>query len=365
MKLTRDKELTKRFYFLNAAVSVLLLAVIVLSVFKFGADTFEGKRTIGIVLPDKATDAGWNKSHSDGIKKACKDLNCNLVIAEDVKSNKIALNEAMERLIKKRAQTVFFAGSENLDEVFDVITKHPNIVSYGVEFEKTHVPMRKYFVRYAEAYYLAGIVAGLRTSTGKIGFIAPHASPSINQMVNAFALGAKRIKPDIKVILVWTGSLKSPVHEEQAVRDMRAHNADVIAYFSDGSTIVDAASRARIDFISLFQSNESAHNIATISVNWDNIYKTLLRHEAQSGDFTYTASVMDRGVEVIVNRELNERGKAIFEAEVFEIKEGRSVFTGPILDNRGNLKAKENEIISEGNLNRMNYLVEGVMSLGN
>jgi len=365
MKLSREEQLSKRFYILNAVVSVMLLVVIVVSVFQFGAHTFESRRTIGMVLPDKITDTGWNKSQYDGMRKAAEDLNYNLVTMEDVKTDKQSLNEAVDALVKRRAKTIFFANCENLNAAFEVASHHPNISFYGIEAEKSDIPMKKYFVRYAEAYYLAGIIAGLRTVTEKVGFISPGSSPGLNQMVNAFTLGVRKIKPNAQVYISYTGAFKAPTLEEQAVRDMKAHNADVIAYFADGATIAEAAARARIDFISLFNSTKSAHNLATIMVNWQGIYKTLFRREVQGGGSVYIASVMDRGVEVILNKHLDARGRAIFEAEVFEIKEGKNIFTGPIWDNRGILRVKENEIISNKSLDKMSYLAQGVITLGN
>lgn len=365
MSLSREEQLRKRFYVLNIIVSVMLLLIIVVSVFQFGAETFEGKRTIGMILPDNITDFGWNKSHYEGMKKAAEDLNYNLITVENVKSDNYSLNDAVNNLVMRRAKTIFFTNNENLNLAYDIASHHPNINFYGIEAEKSNIPMKKYFVRYVEAYYLAGIVAGLRTTTEKTGFIAPHSSPHLNQMVNAFAIGLRKIKPNAQVYLVFTGGFKSPAFEEQAVRDLKARNADVIAYFSDGSTVADASARARIDFISLFHSSLSVHNLATIKVNWENIYKTLFRRETQGGVFTYIASIMDRGVEVTLNKSLDERGKAIFEAEVFEIKEGKNVFTGPIWDNRGILRANTNEVISNKSLDKMSYLAQGVMALGN
>lgn len=365
MNNSRDEDLAKRFYFLNIAVSIVLLIVIVISTFQFGTATFERQRTIGLVLPDKITDFGWNQSQYEGLTRACDRLNMELIPIEDVKADKRSLNVAVDKLVKRRVKTIFFANCENLENAADIAAHRRNISFYGIEAEKSDAKMKKYSVRYAEVYYLAGIIAGLKTSTNKVGFIAPHTSPNINQMINAFALGVRKIKNDAQIFLIWSGGFKAPSHEEQAVRDLKANNVDFIAYFADGGTIADAAARARIDFISIFSTHQSVHNIATITVNWDNIYTNIFRREKAGIKTNYTASVIDRGVEVILNQKLNARGMAIFEAEVFEVKEGENIFTGPIKDNRGILRVGANEVISRRSLNKMGYLVEGVKTLGN
>lgn len=365
MKNSRDEDLAKRFYILNIAVSVVLLVVIVISIFQFGAATFEGKNVVGIVLPDKTSDFGWNQSQYEGIARACDRLNIELIPVEEVAADKQSMSLAVDKLVKRRVKTVFFANSENLEQAAEVAQSRRNISFYGIEAEKSNAKMKKYAVRYAEAYYLAGIIAGLKTSTNKVGFIAPHNSPNINQMINAFALGARKNRSDAQIYIVWTDAFKSPAHEEQAVRDLKANNVDFIAYFADGGTVADAAARARIDFISIFSTHHSVHNLATITINWDNIYTNIFRREKAGIKTNYTASIANRGIEVILNQKLNLRNAAIFEAEVFEVKEGKNIFTGPIKDSRGVLRAEANEIISRRNLDKMGYLVEGVKTLGN
>lgn len=365
MKNSRDEDLAKRFYFLNIAVSIMLLIVIVISIFQFGAATFEGQKAIGIILPGKIEDFGWNQSQYEGLNRVASRLNMELIPVEEVKADKRSLTTAVDKLVKRRVKTVFFSNSESLDNAAEVSQTRRNISFFGIEAEKSDAKIQKYAVRYAEAYYLAGIIAGLKTSTNKVGFIAPHTSPNINQMINAFALGARKIKSDAQIFLIWTGEFKSPTHEEQAVRDLKANNIDVIAYFADGGTIADAAARARIDFISIFSTHQSVHNLATITVNWENIYTNIFRREKAGIKTPYTASIADRGIEVILNQKLNARGAAIFEAEVFEIKDGKNVFTGPITDNRGIMRVGANEVISRRNLDKMGYLVEGVKTLGN
>lgn len=365
MKLSREEKMARRFYILNMTVSIALLIVIVGSVFRFGEETVEGKHVVGLVLPGSVSGSGWNKSQYDGLKRATQSLDYDLFVIENTANDLNSLQTAADTLSKRRVKTVFFANTENLSDIAEVAEAHNNISFYGIETEKDDTNINKYNIRYIEAYYLAGIVAGIKTTTNKVGFIAPHPGFNINQMINAFTLGAHKIKKDIVVYLSWTGDFNAPAFEEQAVRDMRANNADVIAYFSESSTISDAAARARIDFISVFNSNSSMHNLATIKVDWENIYREIFKREKHGRKGVYTASIMDRNINVILNQPLDARGLAIFEAEAFEIKENKNVFTGPITDNKGYARAKANEVISNKTLDTMGYLVEGVKVLGN
>ncbi|MBR3622509.1 MAG: BMP family ABC transporter substrate-binding protein [Selenomonadaceae bacterium] len=365
MSFSREDNIHRRFYFLNATVSIVLLVVIVVSILQFGAAAFEGKRTVGIILPGKETDIGWNESNSKGLKGVCQKLGFEPIIAETVGTDMRSLSKAVDYLAQKGAKTVFFANTENLYEAANIASTHPSISFYGMALDDTGNTVRKYSVRYAESYYLAGILAGLKTRTNRLGFIAPHPSPAQHQMINAFAIGAKQVNKDAKVLLAWTGAFSASSLEEQAVRDMKANAVDTLTYFGDGDTIPNAASRARIDYISLYFKHSSIYNLAVINVNWEKIYLNLLRKENSNVNVNYIATLQNDDVDIIVNRNLNSRHQAIFGAEAYEVKNGKNIFTGPIKDNRGVLRVKNDEVIGVKNLDSMSYLVEGVRVLGN
>ena len=61
-----------------------------------------------------------------------------------------------------------------------------------------------YFGRIYQARYLSGIVAGLKTQTGNIGYVAAmgRANSEVTSGVNAFALGVESVNPAARIFLI-------------------------------------------------------------------------------------------------------------------------------------------------------------------
>ena len=60
--------------------------------------------------------------------------------------------------------------------------------------------IRTYFVRIYQLRYLQGMLAGLKTQTGRIGFISYDRLPDNVQELDAFALGVRRTNPHARVL---------------------------------------------------------------------------------------------------------------------------------------------------------------------
>ena len=58
------------------------------------------------------------------------------------------------------------------------------------------------------AAYLAGVAAAMATESNQVGGIAGHAFPIIVAQMEAFALGAKAVDPDIDVTITYLGHLR-------------------------------------------------------------------------------------------------------------------------------------------------------------
>jgi basic membrane protein A len=75
-----------------------------------------------------------------------------------------------------------------------------------------------FFVVGAVASYLAGIVAGsVAVSHGITGisYLSAFNNPQVNAGLNAFLIGARKIKPDLKIEATVIGSFYYPFAERQ------------------------------------------------------------------------------------------------------------------------------------------------------
>ena len=90
--------------------------------------------------------------------------------------------------------------------ILDEAKKHPTIPFIhcgGFYQEGKHPPNASSFGGYLdEAFYVAGVTAGLTTKTGKLGFIGGRGVRAVVRDVNAFTLGARSVNPKATVTLV-------------------------------------------------------------------------------------------------------------------------------------------------------------------
>lgn len=269
MKASRGEDLSRRFVWLNAIVTIVLSAVIVVSVFQFGAEAWKRQRQVGLILAGSKFEAGWNRVQYEGMKAACDALGYELLVRERVGEGEADCQRAVRELSEKHARIVFVTNMTSLAGMRSLVESYPNIRFFGMEMEPSVFEFNRYAVRYIEPCYLAGVLAGLRTKTGRVGYVAPRSGPEFNQAINAFALGVQHVNPGAEVLLAWTGGWENHGAEEQAVRDFKAASVDAMAYFQDGETLPKAAERAGIYFVSIHEKHPACkHEIASIRVNW-------------------------------------------------------------------------------------------------
>ncbi|MGK9797763.1 BMP family ABC transporter substrate-binding protein, partial [Salmonella enterica subsp. enterica] len=68
---------------------------------------------------------------------------------------------------------------------------------------KTAENVAQYDVRTYEGAYLAGVVAGKMSKTGKMGVVASVPIPEVIRNIDSFALGARSVNPNATVKVVW------------------------------------------------------------------------------------------------------------------------------------------------------------------
>ncbi|MCX4092863.1 BMP family lipoprotein [Nocardia sp. alder85J] len=79
--------------------------------------------------------------------------------------------------------------------------------------------------------YLSGMLAAAATATGVLGAVEGIRSPHDLLYTNAWALGARTVRPDVRILLHWAGSYRDPRQadkEHAAVTTLIGHGADVI-----------------------------------------------------------------------------------------------------------------------------------------
>lgn len=358
----------KKFHMLSAALSLLVVIPVVVLAFNFSQDFEEPHAKIGFIITGDIHTPGWNGSHYDGIKKACDDFGVELLVKDNVKENSGQCPKAIDELVKEGAGMIFLASYSYPMEVQNIIAAYPNVAFATISAEIHGRNLSSYFVRMYQGRYLSGALAGMKTKTNVVGYVAAMSNTEVNRGINAFTLGVKRVNPNAKVVVIWTGNWKDEVTEMlNAERLIKEAGADVLTYHQNEDATGIVAERLDTDFIGFnaILNGYSEHYLTSVICRWDLYYADIiqryLKGEINSVDNYWVG--IDRGAVM-----LSDYSPAVSEEMISRIEFLKAelindylIFSGEIYDNQGNLRCRDNEAISDDTLlEDVNWLVKGV-----
>lgn len=348
---------------------IIALTIIYFVTFKLDNEVENNHEKVGFIITGDVRQKGWNGSHYNGIKKACEDLNLQLLVHENIPENSGKCPEAVKDLISQGAKIIFLMSFNYPKEVHDIMEENPNIYFVGVSTLEKSKNFTSCFARMYQGRYLSGVLAGMKTKTNKVGFVAAMKNSEVIRGINAFALGVQRVNPNAKVYAIFTGAWKDEkIEEKNAEILIKNYNADVLTYHQNEDTTGKVAEKFDVDFIAYnaILENYSDHYLASVICNWDLFYKEiLLKHlkgelsamrnywiGTQQGAINlsqYSNSVSD-----VMRLNLNAIRNELVDSK-------NLIFAGEIYDNEGNLRCEENQAISDYELLRnVHWFVRGV-----
>lgn len=204
------------------------------------------KVRIGLVLSVGGLgDKSFNDSAYEGLMRAKEELGIDPIygqpeqMAEDEKYLRQYAEEGLDLVIG-----VGFLMKDALDKVagefpdtkfaiIDAVVEQPNVASLTF--------------REQDGSFLVGAIAGLMTTTGKVGFIGGMDIPLIHKFEVGFAEGVKYVNPDAEVLIAYAGSgpqaFSDPVKGKSLALSQFNRGADIIfqAAGSTGNGVIDAA----------------------------------------------------------------------------------------------------------------------------
>lgn len=288
-------------------------------------------------------DAGWTYMHDQGRLFIEKNYGIKTAYAEN-----IAEGGDDERVIREFAEqgydVIFTTSFGFMDATLTVAKDFPKTIFMHCSGYETAENVGTYFGRMYQARYLTGIVAGAMTKTDKIGYVAAVPIPEVIRGINAFALGVKKVNPDAKVYVVWTGTWYDPAKEKDAALSLIESGCDVIAQHQDSPAAQQAAEEKGVYSIgyhsdmSKFAPN--AHLTAAVW-NWSVIYSYIIE-EVMNGSWKSEKIWwgLDKGVVGIapLSKVVPEDIRAMVEEEKQKYLKGtvpvQYPFVGPITTRR-------------------------------
>jgi basic membrane protein A and related proteins len=321
----------------------------------------------GFVFIGPAQDGGWSQAHDNGRLQLEKDLGIKTMIKESVPENQ-DVEKAMKDLIDQGCNVIFATSFGYMDSVEKVSKEYPDVKFFHCSGYKQGENFANYFGRIYEPEYLTGIIAGLKTKTNKIGFVASMTIPEVYRNINGFALGVQSVNPDARVHIKWTNTWYDPAKEKEAAKALLDEGCDIMAQDQDSPAAQLAAEERGALAFGYDLDSPSAAPKAYMTApiwNWGAYYVDQIK-QIQAGTWkatSYFGGLKDGICELAPITALVEDDiKAKVNAAAEKIKDGSlTVFQGPISDNAGKVRIEKDVKPDDATLLSMDYLVSNVV----
>jgi len=352
----------------SVIIYVLLLAVTLAVVLKFGASPEKETEKIGFITVGDTSDTGWSAINYQGIKSACEELEVELVERLEVPENDSSCLKAVDELAEEGVGMIVLNGSKYSGEIMEHLADYPSIAFYDTNVNFYTTNLTTYSSRLYQARYLSGIVAGLQTRSGKIGFVAADKQTEVYRGINAFALGVQRVNPDAEVIVAWTKGMTDEEGGRQKAKELIGkEGVDVITYHQNQPHVIEVAEECGIASIGYYEpvTDVSDKYLTCAMCDWVPLYKNLIQEylKGQANTSKYDWLGLEAGVIILTDYSplVSEEARREVEEARQEILSGFDVFHGEIYDNQGIERCGEGETMSDDTLMYdMDWLVEGV-----
>jgi simple sugar transport system substrate-binding protein len=341
-----------------------------------GAANAQKPLVIGFIYVGPRDDYGYNQAHAEAAAILKKMPGLKIVEEEKVPET-VAVEKSMESMINLDGATLMFPTSFGYFDphMLKEAGKYPKIQfrHCGGLWTKDKHPMNtgSYFGYIDEAQYIAGIVAGGTSKSGKLGFVAAKPIPQVLRNINAFTLGAQSVNPKITTQAIFTGDWAMPVKEAEATNSMIAQGVDVVTCHVDSPKVVmETAERAGI-FCSGYHCNQAKlapkGYLTGAEWNWERVYTDMveaMKKGEAPGNFVRgglkEGFVRTSAYGPAVSATSKEKADA---AKTAILNGSLAIYKGALKDNKGNtvIPAGASYAITEVKLESMNYLIEGVI----
>ncbi|MGK7909635.1 MAG: BMP family ABC transporter substrate-binding protein [Synechococcus sp.] len=337
---------------------------------------------IGFIYVGPKDDFGYNQAHAEGAAGVASSDGVEVIEEANVPET-VAVQETMRSMIELDGVTVLFPTSFGYFDphILEIAKEFPDVQFFhaGGLYEEGVTPdnVGSYFGYIDEAQYIAGIVAGHMSESGKLGFIAAKPIPQVLRNINSFTLAARSVNPDITTQVIFTGDWAEPVKEAEAANSMADQGIDVITCHVDSPKVVMETAERRGIYCSGYHANQAPlapeGYLTGAEWDWSNIYngyavmlaegKTLLNggipHLVRGGFKEGFCKLSAFGPAV------SDEAKAAAEETIaaFNSDDGFVIYSGELKDNEGNVQIEAGTALEQTDpvLEQMNYLVEGVV----
>ena len=324
---------------------------------------------IGALHGGPITDAGYNQAMHENIMQIKENIPCVEIIEAENVPEEAGATSTMENMIQQGAGMIIATAFNHQYPALALAEQNPDVIFEHAGGWEMSANFANFFGEPPDTWYIMGVAAGLMTESNKLGFVAAFPLGWTNTFINAYALGAQSVNPDVEIIVAFTFGWGDSAKEADATNSLINQGVDVITMHVDSPSTVLSTAESRGAYSIGFQSLAAQDFAPEYWIS--GIGFTL-------GDtLTWLAStVLDGTWEPIFLRcgiadgcmEMGPFGPNVPQDVQDQVLQARAdveagnvvVFTGPILDQEGNVVVAEGEVLTSDLMSSVDWFVQGV-----
>lgn len=331
---------------------------------------------VGVLyLSDPAEGSGYSYTHDLGILG----MQSNLGLAENQIERKIvddsdakATRKAIEECITDGCNVIFTTSFGYMETTAKMAEEYPDLYfSHGTGYMSNGKNFNNYFGRIYQARYLSGIVAGMNTTSNKIGYVAAMdtSNSEVTGGIDAFAIGVASVNPDAKIYVSVTNSWYDPEKEEASSKKLLDMGCDVMTQHCDTPypmTLAQDYGVYGIGYNSDMSKEVPDACLCSVIWNWSAYYTTAVQSVIE-GTWTgenYYGGMQEGLVEITDVASFCKEGtkEKVSEASAAILDGSNNVFDGELKTNTGEVIGSEGKTLDDATITGgINWYYENVV----
>jgi simple sugar transport system substrate-binding protein len=314
-------------------------------------------------------DAGWTFAHDKG-RKAVEEKYGDKVKTTFVENVPESAADA-ERVIRQLAvdgnKLIFGTTFGYMEAMLKVAKEFPDVKFEHATGFKTADNLAQYDVRTYEGAYLAGVVAGKMSKSGKLGVVASVPIPEVIRNIDSFTLGARSVNPKATTRVVWVNKWFDPGKEREAATTLIGQGVDVLMQNTDSAAVVQTAQEKGVYAFGwdsdMTSFGPKAHQAASM-INWSVYYNKRVGEVLDSTWKTGSSwlGLKEDGIDLgAFNPDLPADVKTLVAERKKAIIDGSApIWKGPVVDNTGKEVVAKDAVADDAFLHGIKFYVQGV-----
>ena len=188
---------------------------------------------VALLTPGPISDAGWNAGAYQGLLRIRDSLGAEVSQVET--KTPAEFEEAFRDYARRGFDLVFGHGFEFQDAAARVGAEFPGTIFITTSGSTVRPNVSPMIFQLEEGTYLAGMLAGGLTRSGRVGFVGGQKLPPVEGTFLGFQGGARAVRPGAEALQAYIGNFEDVAAAKELALAQISRGADVLIHNADAA----------------------------------------------------------------------------------------------------------------------------------